>query len=587
MDQRADTKNDFLFVNKDQDSKSWSNSRSDNIVQTEILRHAQLNRPREDFSVTSLSTGQRSIARPKLENKTSVQIEDRHGTCNTQPRKLFCRDRPKLNVSRKGKWRSYNVSRAIDSVNSYAVNMDSEMHTIVEYFTRVWMHSGNHSGGERGVAAFAPLWPDMTRYGHELVTEAFQSSSELSMYALLAATSRRMKSFTDITFSQTAAPEYFMAKALRALRKKVSENEHYHARVVLDICFLAIAEMFTINRIESEVYSRLSRHIIASVGGFSNINPIIGHLTASFDYICAAHGVQLPSFTIYDYPELFPMSLGPGFTATEDAVRSKLVAEFSLYNPKAFVLLNSGLALSQTVAEIHQILPLSILSDFRSYCRAAVKQLYFVLAVIFGSDSNKDNPKASVRDVQMADMLSVHLRSCAFNIWLWYSSVGCLLQSSPHVPNPQPPPVIIRFIPEMWRLIMQIRLLLTDSNWTMQREPLLWILAVGYLTSAWELDQRWYQELFIENALELHIHDEKSLETVLAKSPRLDFIDILYLDKLSSLLQLPSTDEQVYILPSQCLQISQHYIGVTRPQDFIDVAKMIIIDPPTHIELLV
>lgn len=103
-------------------------------------------------------------------------------------------------------------------------------------------------------------------------------------------------------------------------------------------------------------------------------------------------------------PQRVAIETRPICNILEAATRAKIIYELSVHNQRAFVLLNGGLELAQTVAVIHH-LPLPVLRDFQSYYGLGFRCILSLLET-FAPVGHIGSHKSSQRAVQTADMPS-------------------------------------------------------------------------------------------------------------------------------------------------------------------------------------
>ena len=132
----------------------------------------------------------------------------------------------------------------------------------------------------------------------------------------------------------------------------------------------------------------------------------------------------------------------------------------------------------------------------------------------------------------VADGVAHHARIQAYQVWLWYSSLGFLDSSIRWDKSTIMPWGVIRKISEIWRYIDRVQSMLEKTGWAMRSDMVLWISTVGMLVATSEVDRSAYRRICTNMASSLHITGEDHLRSIFALHLPLDHIQLHSLSKL-------------------------------------------------------
>ena len=550
-------KRTFLFVNKDSTSKSFSNSKVDDVQLSEINRHVQKARERrlrkriKIASSTHRLVGFKKVgssnesspdqsflpsssdvilALSTISTATSVKsASSSSGIYSIPSTKADDEDVDGeifsvLAYNHTHHHQPYGApSIAIDSYSGSIDGFDSHKQSVLQYFTKIWMPSTDHIPPDCQVTGFTPVWPNDGKLSFGIVRDALQAPDDISMYALLSAATRRMQIVNKMTLPHPDLPELYNFKAIQALRKHISLKKPATEHLILDLSYLMLAELYVKSPSRSDVYWQMARSLISLCGGLHKIQAFTAQAALAYDYFIAVGTVTMPALDPFRYPTL----LGLHFVSRlpSHQVRQMVMSRLSEVDPRIRIMSQQSNSLSSTIRAVLS-LPKIAVAGITACLRGNIPQLYPVISAPFHpSNLSKSFNGKSSRDVIEADALSVHTRFHAFQIWLWYSSLGFLEPDARIFAMKTAPQTLIREVSEIWKNLDRIRMKLYGSDWAMRDDIVLWISALGVLVASEETDRSAYHQLFAGMVEVLNIDSVERLQSAFAIHLPLDHID--------------------------------------------------------------
>lgn len=555
-------KRTFLFVNKDSTSESLSNSKDHDVELSEINRHVQKARERRlqkrikiassthrlvgfkkagsshesspDSSsldiVLALSTSSTATAVDPASDSSG--IDSTRSTKDDDDGEIF----PMLAFNQSHHHHRYGApSVAIDSYSGSIVAFDGCKQSVLEYFTKIWMPSTDHIPADCQVTGFTPVWPNDGHLSFGIVRDVLQAPDDISMYALLSAATRRMQIVNKMTLPHPDLPELYNFKAVQALRKLISLKKPATERLILDLSYLMLAELYVKSPSRSDVYWQMARSLIGLCGGLHKIQAFTAQAALAYDYFIAVGTVTPPALDPFRHPTL--LGLDSVSRLLPHQVREMVMSRLSKVDPRVRIMSQESNALSNIIRAIRS-LPEIAVTGITACLRGNVPQLYPVISAPFHpSNLSKSSNGKSSRDVVEADALSVHTRFHAFQIWLWYSSLGFLEPNARIAATKTAPQTLIREVSKIWKNLDRIQMKLEGSDWAMRDDIVLWISAIGVLVATDKIDRSAYHQLFAGMVEALDIDSLEKLQSAIAIHLPLDHLDSQALTRLSAVLQ--------------------------------------------------
>jgi hypothetical protein len=163
---------------------------------------------------------------------------------------------------------------AVDPFNSTATKIDNWTHNVVQYYI-------NKLTPDCFIAESRPSRPAPDQFKsaiHARVQACL--SSELHMYSVMASCTSRMRRFECVEpKSRETSPEYFVDKAVSALRLKLeAKPAAIDTFTLLDILSLSVAETFMHNHKAAATHLLLIGRLGAQMGGLKQFDPFLREL---------------------------------------------------------------------------------------------------------------------------------------------------------------------------------------------------------------------------------------------------------------------------------------------------------------------
>ena len=274
----------LLFVNKTSRSASLSNNRSDRTSRQKINQHVQhtrdLNRERHG-RVQRL--GPTRLTHRALRSSSNSPAEPSPSTTLPTPPST-----PLVAISSIGSVSSFNseddeiqegspsselsqvipVRGTVEPFGVFRVPLDNERYRILQYFvlemfptisrsdTPVF-NNGSVLSGEQAAA--------------QMIRDCL--TDEMHTYALMTASSGRMKFLTKAPFAQSDLPERYADKTMQLLRRHLSENRPVDERLILTIFFLWAIESYRKDWKAVRTHQEMIKYLYTThLGGFQNLS---------------------------------------------------------------------------------------------------------------------------------------------------------------------------------------------------------------------------------------------------------------------------------------------------------------------------
>jgi hypothetical protein len=531
----------FLFVNKTADSVSLSNNRFGGVPYKQINRQAQLqaknrgkkSRGKESKPAVSpvatrgvtpspKSSGPLTPESPLLKNEVSIyssqdeEFEEEVDSSFGSPAKSF------------------------DSFGSALVALDRTKQNVLEYFTTIWMPSKDHIPPGCQITGLTPIRPHDGEIAFNVVQGAFQTHDEVSMFALLSASARRMQAVHNKSLERTDFPDLYTYKAIQALRKRVERGEPASERLILDLSFLILAELFTPSHKRSEVFWRMIRSLIVQVGGLQKLTTFTAQIALGFDHQVSVGTLSQPALDPFAYPELVGIKKSAQYPEQDSQL---LVMDIlGRLDPRIRLLALEVHALTELANAIYQF-PEDTVDGMRGCLHAHIKQIYGTITEpLRRQDSQNDAAAPHNPNLVVADTMYLHARVATWRVWTWYATLSFLpFDYSDPIQDPR---VVTNEIPKTWKSLELINQLLRGTGWIIRPELLLWLAAVGFFAATEMEERRQYCRLFRQAARAVGISTLKRLSDVLATQFPLELIDPNAHEKLWEVLNQQANEDR-------------------------------------------
>src|SRR3984885_11615816 len=268
------TQANFLFIGND--VSSMSSPKVDGEPQTRLAvnRHVQRWRARKSAS-KGVVTPYQEMQTPKIAQKVfRWRVKGPQGHQTMQP----------------ANYSSALLIHPLDPFASINVQLDAESHGVLQYFASKWTPSACEcTQGSR-----TPLctWPG-TEIASFLPQKKATSMEEtvrrclfnqMHMYALLAASTGRVKYVARDHIKRVDLPEFYMAKAIRMLRTYLSHCQALDQQCLLDLFFFCSFETYAKNYQGAQIYLGIIKEIAERFfGGIDMVEEHIRKLCWSAD----------------------------------------------------------------------------------------------------------------------------------------------------------------------------------------------------------------------------------------------------------------------------------------------------------------
>jgi hypothetical protein len=299
--------NRYMFVVKDAESKSFS--RSDDQERSQIHRHVSIRtiqqkrapeQPDDQFQdlrvvevdphapiMRRRQTKSRSNRTSRSSTSSAVAIPAcRCDRAATEPCPIHAIPRMPT-----------GELCVIDPFASTAVNIDSQAHSLLQYFVHVSHPRTWQSEVQNDSYTFQ-------RDAVTLVRGSFEE--EVHFYTLLASMASQMHHF-DHMHQDGHSTNLLATKAIVAVRNHLNTTHVVDQRLVFDIHQLAVTEFYRYELDSAHIHLRAVKALLESLGGIENIDPALREWIVFGDGFVAAERLSKPIFSAstFDPGELY------------------------------------------------------------------------------------------------------------------------------------------------------------------------------------------------------------------------------------------------------------------------------------------
>jgi hypothetical protein len=551
--------NQFLFINKDLKSKSLSNNRSESsLAYSKINKHVQRLSARQrlkhkhDGDRIPLRSARHSASTVVLLQGSSVSpesassdeyvlvksesdigdTEDDFTLVSPQKRHPFLHDpRPTAGADPDVP----PLFFTIDSLPTLAVKLSATDHQVLQYFRKVWLPSVDYIPPECQIAGFTPVWPGDGELSARILESAMQSNDGMSVHALIAAGSRRMQSLHGQGFDQAGLPEHHTLSAVQALRKRAEAPGSLNERIILDISYLILADLYSKTPSRTEIYWKISRDLIVRFGGLQNLQPFITQAALAYDYFLSVGTLTMPALDPLTDTAL--LGIAPESPKAQDRV--SIHAQLAKLEPRLRMVAQLKHVYAMVLNHV-QKLPSHVLVELKGSLQHHVPKLYAIMAGAFYQVA-EPSPRGNAPDMVTADSLHIQTRNLILHAWLWYSALGCMgyTRTSMEEENPwqevhqiyrQPPHT--HQASSSWKQLDTIDQLVVNSGWQAKQRLTLWLDAMGYIVSTTFRDRIGFRDRLVRQARLMDVHSSEQMREHLVSHLPLQMIAPSWLQML-------------------------------------------------------
>lgn len=368
------------------------------------------------------------------------------------------------------------------------------------------------------ITGYTPVWPGDYDLSKKLLTEALQSSTIVSTYSILTVCARRMQ-LVSKRHDGHVLPEVYAAKAINALRTVVEEKRQLSERLILDISYLVLSEVYVKAPKKPEVYGKMIKDLIVMYGGLLKITPFTAQACLAWDNLMSATTLVAPSLDPFRFPELLSPSLADPQSDTAERTM-EIYLQLQQLEDRPRIMATESQSFSRVISAV-QKLPRCAQDGIRSLVAQSSAKIFRVLTApfLFSGD-----PMAGMRADEVtatADGQFMQVKVRMYLTWLWHSAIGYMSLGAEMMDSLYPTPNAAGQTSKLRIQIEEILELLDGRNWVFQDGLLLWLAAVGALAAETEADCQAYAGLITRSADNLFIEDELGLECLLETFPPL------------------------------------------------------------------
>ena len=392
---------------------------------------------------------------------------------------------------------------------------------------------------------FTRFWPGDDHVSFQVVQGALQAPDAVSLYALLAASSQRMRYINHINIGDQV-PDRFMLQAVRALRHRVADSTAILTqRLVLDLSWLVLYELFNSTTKRNALFWHMMQDAIAYLGGLQNLETFTALTAISCDYLKAVAILEPCAIDPYDKPRL----VGLGSNDEEQGIKSEdeeqVATVLNQLDSRVRLAAQEAHAYDRMLQTV-QVLPASALRTVSAtVSREAMSVYNFPFnptrdekptdsnEALFPIEAIDGGRNASGEEELTIDTIPVLCRHKAVRIWAYFSVVAA---SQRHVAQEtdypaigtetqlQPPMSILEDLSYLSQNLWKVPRLLAGIGWAIRKDFMLWMSAVGLLASLTQDGRFTFVDVFQRQATTMGIKSKSKMEELFACQLPVDFI---------------------------------------------------------------
>ena len=515
----------FLWINKDPSSTSLSNNRTGPLPYSQINKHVQRQTARRKLKKRTVESSAKGLvgwqtqnptpqATPKIERtdtwETVKSIDENDESCSSTS--------------------ATSPEAPVDSYANSLITLNSSEQNALQYFLKVWMPADDYIPPNCQIAGFTPIWPNDGKASSAIIRGALQTDDPVSIYALLTAATRRAQTLNRVQLAKSNLPEEFSLKAVQALRRRIELRLPPTQRLILDLSYLVLAELYTRSPSRSVIFWKMTRDLIVGAGGLHKIEPFTALAALAYDYFIAMGTVTLPALDTFSDPALLGVDANMDQASLFEAIRARQ----SELETRVRVITQQNHEFAQIVNAV-RLLPQAALLEVTTLVEGNVRKLYPLIAAPFQRAPEVTAKVENAEDIMDADALSIHVRHLTYRIWLWHTALK--FANKFHDQNPQQlniqPPTQIEQLSNVCDWLDHIEAMLQGSGWSLNLGVTFWMCSVCFLVAEREVDLVKLRDHLRRLAAELHIRSTEALSQLLAahmplEKIRLDALNVLW-----------------------------------------------------------
>lgn len=455
--------------------------------------HPPMDRPRKFEKLADLVSGAKAETYKKREKSTATMEESHH------------EDKP---------------ATAVNAFCMTVATLDCHMHRVLDYYTSAWMPSSSKLPERCQIAGLSPVRTGDDKVAFDIVQNAFQSHDETSLYALLAASARRLRAVHGGDFSQAHLPDLYSLKAITALRRSIAARRPVSSRTILDLSFLLLSEFLDPSTPRCRTYRNMLFSAIIALGGIQTLPVFIAQAAMAFDSLTSAGALTKPALDPFRYPRLVCRS--GDFESYQIPAQDIIWRELSKMDERIQVSAVQAHSLWLLVDDLEKF-PTQAIESTRQYLRLNIAKIYRILCEPLQRCADGDYTQNSSA-VVTADLLYMQIRSSAWRRWVLCRTLRWMSKGITSQRWPDDSPCVMGDVSPTWEIIGRVRILLEGSGWRMPPDVVMWIAAVRYLTCNDDTGKQQYQTVLWAEASKLEIASMLQLENILSYHLPLDDI---------------------------------------------------------------
>jgi hypothetical protein len=431
-------------------------------------------------------------------------------------------------ISSQSSDRDANLPSIRPPPDSYTIGtlFNDKVRRILYYFNTVWMPSEKAIPAFCHLGGFSPVWHSDAALSEHILRESLHTPDDVHLNSLLAASVARMRFVSGFHVEKGTEPEVFVVKAIQALRHAISAGQpvENRSRLVLDIAYLTLPELYGSSPTRSSVYWKLMRDSVIACGGFNNMAPHHAFISVAIDLLVSEATLTFPAFDFVKYPGLL------GLSRPFDNMEQIFTLEYLIWQETSPGESRVRSKAAQTVLfscvlKLIHCLPAIAFTKTKLYVRKNLARMW-AFTTAAAQPHHHNQPPSSSPIALTADIFSMRARETAYAIWIWHIAASfCPVR--PYLANYLSilPSGVALYVSnacnQTYEYLSSAEDLFGQTDWQLRDDIKFWISAVGVLVSETDELRAQYSASFSQACRNMRIHSREELTTMFKKPSQL------------------------------------------------------------------
>jgi len=423
------------------------------------------------------------------------------------------------------------------------VAYDETVHRSIQYFTSRWKPFACKCDVNTPLC----VWPGEIDSAHcpehilnvnDIVRNCLHN--KMHMYSLIATCAGRIRSVETDIVQHIDCPEKYMVKAISLLRNFLSDYPVIDEQVIIDVYFLSTFEFYLKNYSVAQIYLRIIKSMVETIGGFQHLGEYARRLLWNGDVSVALEYPSRPVLPPIWTPR--PISTSPREHTVLDGTPVLTDGMGSSFHQHDDILSPNLLAVAADICSYAKLLKPStaeeVTPDTQTIFECGTALLHRLLSSSPGAEAKPD-----------LNSLKENCCRYALTLWVWNvfirgaanTAVNSHGASTDVTDARQIRPIIAKQLKQaLIRACERANECTADLNEYRLR---LWIFGVGISGAEQGNTKDWYSDIFVQFANALKIRTVEQISHIFGGYTYLERFELNNMKQLAELLNRPTNKD--------------------------------------------